>query len=94
MAPEVINQTKKGRKSDVWSFGCTLLEMCSGKNPWYEYNFDNPYTAILKIGIQNEIPKIPDDINPELDKLIRSCLNRSYDERPTALQLLNYPFLN
>ena len=53
MAPEVINQTKKGRKSDIWSFGCTLLEMSSGLNPWHECNFENPYTAILKIGIQN-----------------------------------------
>ena len=51
MAPEIINQTKYGRKSDIWSFGCTLIEMTSGKNPWSEYNFDNPYAAIFKIGI-------------------------------------------
>ena len=53
MAPEIINQTKCGRKSDIWSFGCTLLEMATGNNPWSEYNFDNPYAAILKIGVSN-----------------------------------------
>ena len=39
------------RKIDIWSFGCTLLEISTGKNPWSEYNFDNPFAAILKIGI-------------------------------------------
>src|SRR5688572_15017008 len=33
MAPEVASQSMTGRRSDIWSFGCTILEMATGKLP-------------------------------------------------------------
>jgi mitogen-activated protein kinase kinase kinase len=93
MAPEVIRQTKYGRKADIWSFGCTILEIAQGKAPWSEYNFDNPIAAIMKIGLSDEIPKMPDNLSINLKNFIQCCLKRDANQRPHAKELLNHPFL-
>ena len=47
-APEVIRSTGHGRKADIWSVGCTVIEMLCGKPPWFHLN--NPITAMFVIG--------------------------------------------
>jgi len=88
MAPEVIKQINYGKKADIWSFGCTLIEMVTAKSPWSQYNFDNPITAIMKIGLSEEIPFIPESISENLNALILACLKRNPDERPITEDLI------
>lgn len=37
MAPEIITQEGAGRLSDVWSVGCTVIEMATGLPPWTKF---------------------------------------------------------
>lgn len=35
MAPEVVMQKELGRFSDIWSVGCVVIEMATGRPPWH-----------------------------------------------------------
>ena len=48
MAPEVIAETGHGKKADIWSIGCTLCEMATGKPPWSSEH--NQLAVLLIIG--------------------------------------------
>ena len=87
MAPEVIVQKNFGRNSDVWSFGCTILEMITSKSPWYQYKFDNPIAAIMKIGLSEDLPLIPDNLSLELKEVLECCLKRNPETRANTLEL-------
>ena len=62
MAPEVVKETGHGRRSDIWAFGCTILEMATGKTPWSHLKLDNQIALLMKIALSDEIPEIPDII--------------------------------
>merc|ERR1712048_1485059 len=61
MAPEVIQQTGYGRRSDVWSLGCVVIEMATAQHPWG--SFDNPMAAMVKIGMSHATPPLPDNVS-------------------------------
>lgn len=90
MAPEVIKQSGHGRPADIWSIGCTVVEMLTGRPPWAEMP---QISAMYQIATTSEMPPLPADLSPEALDLIRACLQREPSARPTAEQLLQHPFI-
>ncbi|CAL9030149.1 unnamed protein product [Prunus brigantina] len=91
MAPEVIkNSNGCNLAVDVWSLGCTVLEMATTKPPWSQYE---GVAAMFKIGNSKELPGIPDHLSDDGKDFIRLCLQRNPLNRPTAAQLLEHPFV-
>lgn len=43
-SPSIITA---GRKADIWSLGCTVLEMLTAKHPWPD--MDNQFSAMMAI---------------------------------------------
>jgi serine/threonine protein kinase len=70
MAPEIIRaeqQTSEDGwfKADIWSLGCTVIEMLTGHSPWQQYS--NPLTAMYQIVSSNKTPTIPADATEEVN---------------------------
>ena len=60
MAPELFLQKGRGRRSDIWSLGCTLIELLTGQNPWPEASkVQQVYDNVLN----NRSPKLPENIS-------------------------------
>eukprot|EP00462_Mataza_sp_D1_P027553 CAMPEP_0175174876 /NCGR_PEP_ID=MMETSP0087-20121206/32889_1 /TAXON_ID=136419 /ORGANISM="Unknown Unknown, Strain D1" /LENGTH=164 /DNA_ID=CAMNT_0016466421 /DNA_START=1 /DNA_END=496 /DNA_ORIENTATION=- len=91
-APEVL-QGDYNSKVDVWSLGCVVVEMASGKPPWSEENFENPFRALYHIGNSNKIPQIPQSMSEEAKDFVQFCLKRDPDERPTAKEMLSHQWM-
>jgi serine/threonine protein kinase len=91
MAPEVVmSQNGYTHAVDIWSLGCTILEMATSKPPWSQFE---GVAAIFKIGNSKDTPEIPDHLSNDAKNFIRLCLQRNPTVRPTASQLLEHPFL-
>lgn len=91
MAPEVLMQKNTGHDLavDIWSLGCTVIEMATGKPPWSEYE---GAAAMFKV-FKSEVPPIPDSLSPEGRNFVYCCLCRNPAQRPTASQLLEHAFV-
>ncbi|XP_027357727.1 mitogen-activated protein kinase kinase kinase YODA-like [Abrus precatorius] len=91
MAPEVIkNSNGCNLAVDIWSLGCTVLEMATTKPPWSQYE---GVAAMFKIGNSKELPTIPDHLSSEGKDFVRKCLQRNPQNRPPASELLDHPFV-
>ncbi|KZV22732.1 mitogen-activated protein kinase kinase kinase 1-like [Dorcoceras hygrometricum] len=91
MAPEVVNRRNHGygRAADIWSLGCTVLEMLTGQIP---YSHLEGMQALFRIG-RGELPSIPSNLSKDAQDFILKCLQVNPDNRPTAAQLLEHPFI-
>ncbi|KAL1565547.1 mitogen-activated protein kinase kinase kinase [Salvia divinorum] len=91
MAPEVIrNANGCSLAVDIWSLGCTVIEMATSKPPWSQYE---GVAAMFKIGNSKELPAIPDHLSDEGKDFVRLCLQRVPQNRPSAAQLLEHAFV-
>lgn len=96
MAPERIQGEKYTVKSDVWSFGLTIMELAIGKFPFGNSEHlsedDGAPAGILDLLqqiVHEPAPRLPkSDAFPSiLDDMIQSCLHKVPDERPTPQEL-------
>ncbi|KAI3814335.1 hypothetical protein L1987_19087 [Smallanthus sonchifolius] len=88
--PVVMNTNGYNLGVDIWSLGCTVLEMATSKPPWDQYE---GVAAIFKIGNSKDMPDIPDHLSDDAKSFIKQCLQRNPSLRPTASKLLDHPFV-
>lgn len=91
MAPEVVKAKNHGYglPADIWSLGCTVLEMLTGQVPYSPLEW---MQALFRIG-RGEPPPLPDSLSRDASDFILQCLRVNPDDRPTSAQLLDHPFV-
>ncbi|XP_057507411.1 mitogen-activated protein kinase kinase kinase 18-like [Actinidia eriantha] len=89
MAPEVVRGEYQGPESDVWSLGCTVIEMVTGMPPWE----DRGCETLCRIGYSGESPDIPIQLSELGRDFVNKCLRRDPIERWSCDQLLRHPFI-
>lgn len=91
MAPEVIKQEGHGRQADIWSIGCTVVEMATARPPWS--HIKSQMSAMFHIANATEGPPVPDHLSPEAQDFLRLCFERRPRLRPNCGRLLRHPFV-
>ncbi|KAL1639820.1 Protein kinase of the Mitotic Exit Network [Diplodia intermedia] len=78
MAPEVIELSGATTASDIWSLGCTVIELLDGKPPYHKLQ---PMPALFRI-VNDDHPPLPEAASPKDPNL-----------RVSAKKLLKHPWI-
>ncbi|XP_032120182.1 serine/threonine-protein kinase ULK4 isoform X2 [Sapajus apella] len=93
-APEVVRGTDFSISSDLWSLGCLLYEMFSGKPPFFSESISELTEKIL---YEDPLPPIPKDsslpkASSDFISLLDGLLQRDPQKRLTWTGLLQHSF--
>ncbi|KAF2120430.1 hypothetical protein BDV96DRAFT_538558 [Lophiotrema nucula] len=94
MSPEVIRGSNSGRLGavDIWSLGCVILEMATGRRPWA--SLDNEWAIMYNIA-QGNPPQLPtgDQLSESGIDFLNKCFERDPAKRISAVELLQHDWI-
>ncbi|KAF8964912.1 kinase-like domain-containing protein [Flammula alnicola] len=91
MSPELMQEKAYDSKSDIWSLGCLIYELCALKPPFHEAKTHSELIIFIRNG---RIPPLPRGYSQSLTPVIKSMLNLNPAMRPSAAQLLQHERLD
>lgn len=89
LSPEIIENKPYSFKSDIWSLGVLLYEMCCLQPP---FNANSIPNLALKI-VRGQYTPIHSRYSKELKNLVHVMLQQDVDKRPSVHEILKFPFL-
>jgi len=75
--------------SDIWSVGCTVIELLTGNPPYYDLG---TFSALYRMA-DDIHPPIPEGLSSEMISFLKHCFVREPSERPTAKMLQRHEFI-
>eukprot|EP01060_Flectonema_neradi_P035728 TRINITY_DN6650_c0_g1_i2.p1 TRINITY_DN6650_c0_g1~~TRINITY_DN6650_c0_g1_i2.p1 ORF type:complete len:538 (+),score=79.32 TRINITY_DN6650_c0_g1_i2:81-1694(+) len=94
MSPGQMAENLITKQSDIWSVGCTILEMATSKAPWSNRNLQEQQYVFV-IGSAYETGDKP-DIEPELSEGLKDLISQCFDAEKNDLvceDIIRHPFL-
>ena len=90
MAPEVYNSSKKySFRSDIWSLGCCIFEMCNLKNAFEAKSWNAVFVKVNK----GQRAPLNNKYSIDMKNLVDSMLSVNGKNRPTIASILEKPFM-
>ncbi|OKL58984.1 Cytokinesis protein sepH [Talaromyces atroroseus] len=89
MAPEVIELSGATTSSDIWSLGCTVIELLDGKPPYHKLQ---PMPALFRI-VNDDHPPLPQGASPAVKDFLMQCFQKDPNLRVSARKLLKHPWI-
>ncbi|KAF8474937.1 hypothetical protein BDZ91DRAFT_285773 [Kalaharituber pfeilii] len=89
MAPEVIELAGASTASDIWSVGCTVIELLDGKPPYHKLA---SMPALFRI-VNDDHPPLPDGASSALRDFLMQCFQKDPNLRVSARKLLKHPWI-
>ncbi|KAL8628089.1 hypothetical protein Q9189_006225 [Teloschistes chrysophthalmus] len=89
MSPEICAAERYTLKSDIWSLGCVMYELCTRRPP---FDAKTHFQLIQKIK-DGRVDPLPSMYSPELQEAIKSCLKTNPHQRPDTADLLSLPIM-
>jgi serine/threonine protein kinase len=89
MAPEVIELAGATTASDIWSLGCTVIELLDGKPPYHKLQ---PMPALFRI-VNDDHPPLPQGASPTVLDFLGQCFQKDPNLRVSARKLLKHPWI-
>lgn len=83
-SPEVVKNEEYDYRTDIWSLGCIIYELCTYT---MVFNSSNERALIDKICTQKP-PDLPNNYSKEMNKVYLMCLAKDKEQRPSARELL------
>lgn len=90
MAPEVIELKGASTKSDIWSLGCTVIELLTGRPPYSEIT--NSMSVMFRI-VEDDMPPLPEGCSELLQDFLEQCFHKNPARRPSAELLCEHMWL-
>ncbi|RKP15980.1 kinase-like protein, partial [Rozella allomycis CSF55] len=88
MSPEQVDEKEYNVKSDIWSLGCLLYEMCELRPP-----FNGKNETELWSNIKSGRYRLSQNFSNELHNIIRCLLKIDPNQRPTTDDLIQHPII-
>ncbi|KAG6643784.1 E3 ubiquitin-protein ligase KEG-like [Carya illinoinensis] len=89
MAPEQWQPEVRGPislETDSWGFGCCIVEMLTGVQPWRGRSVDEIYHSVVS---KHEKPYIPGGLPPLLEHVLIGCFEYDLRNRPLMTDILH-----
>ncbi|KAF8400614.1 hypothetical protein HHK36_013913 [Tetracentron sinense] len=89
MAPEQWQPEVRGPisfETDSWGFGCSIVEMLTGVQPWCGRSVEEIYHSVVR---KQEKPHIPSGLPPAVENVVSGCFEYDFRNRPLIIDILH-----